>query len=162
MLFSGDRLDARFLLDNGRRRRRSYGLIAIFCQRFAGENNRFIRDISRRRACTARTFLTAVVISTLLAAAIVISAKFTALRRSIFGGRKIASSRTTLRTTTTITAAPASPAAAAAIAVTAPAIILALAIIAIVGATRIVLSRVETRREILRRRSVGIRLTLFA
>jgi len=41
------RVAAELLLDHGSRRRRGCGFFAVLCERFAGENYRFLRDIGR-------------------------------------------------------------------------------------------------------------------
>jgi hypothetical protein len=123
-----DGFDFRFQLDrfafNDRRRGwRGCGLVAIFCERLAGEEDGFLGGIDwsgRTRAALmvgpaiikAALFRATRLKAAWLAAAIFITARFTAarftLRRSVFGGRKIASSaRTTLRATTAPTTATA-------------------------------------------------------
>jgi len=148
-------LRTRFLVDSRDSGWRSYGLVAVLCEGFAGKKNGFFAEIRGRCARIARAFLA---VTALLATAIVIAPKFAALRRSILRGRKISPARAALLTAAAMTAAAAtSPASAAAI--TAPTVILALAVVS--GAARIILSGVKARREILRRRSIGIGLTLF-
>jgi hypothetical protein len=110
--------------------------------------------------------LAAVIVAALLAAiAIIVPAKLTALRRSILGRRKIPPARTALLTAATIAPASAPPApTSTAAAIASTAVMLALAVVSsvIAGTSRIVLSRVETWREILGSRSVGFGLPLFS
>ena|SRR5438552_2828527 len=79
-LFARCGFAAGLLFGNGGSLWRSDGLVAILCERFAGQKNRFFGEICRRRTGTARAFLTTIVITALLAAAIVVAAEFTALR----------------------------------------------------------------------------------
>lgn len=171
--FTDCRLGAGLLFDNGSCSRRSYGLVAILCERFARKKN-LLGDIGRRRARTARAFLTAVVVAALLAAItiVVAAAKLAALRRSILGRRKISPAWTALLAAAPMTApAPAAPTSAAT-AIAAAAVVLALPVIAtivaafrstvIAGTPRVVLSWIEMRRKVLRRGSVRLRLALFS
>jgi hypothetical protein len=108
-------------------------------------------------------------VTALLAAiAIVVAAKFAALRRGIFGRREISPAGSALLTATVMTSATTAPTPAAAAIPSASVMLLALAVIAsfigaiIPGTAGIILSRVEMWREVLRRRSVGFRLALFS
>ena len=154
--------------DNGSRCGRGYRLVAILRQRFAGQKN-FFGAIGRRGTRGARTFLTTVVIASLLATiAIVVVTKFTALRRSILGWRKVPPAGTALWTATAITPATTAPTSAPTAITSASVMLLALAVIATViseimaGTPGVILSWVEVWREVLRRRSIGFRLALFS
>src|SRR6266403_3586636 len=73
----------RLVLNRWRRCRR--GLAAIFCERFAGKNDGLLVGVYRSRGTgAARGVLTPVVVPAWLASAIVVAARFTALRRSVF------------------------------------------------------------------------------
>jgi hypothetical protein len=160
------------LFDNGSGCRRGYDLIAILRKRFAGKKDRFVGDVGRRRARTALTLLSAVVVTALRAAILIAAPKFAALRRSILGRRKISPAGTAFLMAPAITSAASPAPASAAPAIAATAVMLALAVIAAIiaavipailaGTTGIILSWIEARREVLRRGSVGFRLAFFS
>lgn len=81
--FNGGLLFVRFMLNAGNRRGREGRLAAIFCQRFTGKNNLVLGSNGRGRRRGARSIRAPVIVSAGLAAAIVISAGFAALRRSV-------------------------------------------------------------------------------
>ena len=106
--------------------------------------------------------------SLLATIAIVVVTKFTALRRSILGWRKVPPAGTALWTATAITPATTAPTSAPTAITSASVMLLALAVIATViseimaGTPGVILSWVEVWREVLRRRSIGFRLALFS
>ena len=111
--------------------------------------------------------MAATVVALRAAIAIVVAAKLTALRRGILGRGEISPTGTAFPTAAALPPAPPAPASAAAAIASSP-VVLALAVIAavpaaiIAGTPGIILSRVETRREILRSGSVGLGLALFS
>ena len=184
-----DRFDLRlsfnlFVFDYRSGRGSSRRLVAIFCQGFAGEQDRLFGWIDRHRWARAARMLWAAILKSArfgaavfevagLSAAVLVTTGFTtarfALRRSVFGRRKIAACGTTLRTSTA-TASTATPKTSAPTALTtavvaaivasvvAAAITLALTITA--GTRRVVLRWIVMWREILWSGSVRIRLAL--
>ena len=154
----------RFLLKSGSRWRSSR-LAAIFCKGLTGKKD-FTGDVGRRWPRTARTFLAAIVIAFALTSAIIVTAGVTALWRSILGGRQIASSGTTLRTTAAMpsptTASPTAATATITATITTPitAAAIALALTVATGAIGIVLYRIVMKRKVLGSGSVRIGLTL--
>jgi hypothetical protein len=177
-----------FVLDDRRRRSCGRWLVAIFCERFAREQNFFLCGVTRSgRSGIARVLWPPIVEAALLraarlkttrlAAAIFVTAGFTATRLSalrgcVLRGRQVApAARTALwRAATTSPSATPAPstsvaatvaraiAAALTATVTATSEILAWAIIAAVGTRRVVLRGIVVRRKILRCGSVGFRL----
>jgi hypothetical protein len=129
-------------------------------------------ETTRRAAAIFRASLvaTTVVLATVIVTSIVVATGL-ALRRSIFGGRQIASAHArALRAppATTLTSATPSPtsatttvAATVSTTISAAAIILAAAITTACRARRVVLSGIVMGRKILRSGSVRIRLSLF-
>jgi hypothetical protein len=73
-----------FVFDAGNGRKRYGRLAAIFCEGFTGENDFVLGSNGSGRRRWARRFGTAIVVTARLAAAIVVTAGFAALRRSIF------------------------------------------------------------------------------
>src|SRR5713226_897973 len=159
------------MLNTGSRSGRSGRFSAILCQRFARKNDLFLGGIGHGRHKSTRSFLTPIVKTARRTAAILVSAGLAALGRGIFRRRQIARSRAALGAPAARASATASPTAAAAAitasvstaiaaAITASAKILAGTVATAAGG--IVLRGIVTRREVLRRGSIGIRLAFLS
>jgi hypothetical protein len=103
-------------------------------------------------------FRAALIAATVIVAAGIVAARFTALRRSVLGGRQVAAAYGwALRASTAVTSATAAPAPATATITAA----ISTTVATTAGAWRIILSGIVVRREILRGRSVRIWLALL-
>jgi hypothetical protein len=178
----------RFRLDHWRNGR-GHGLATILGERLARQNDGFFRGIDGRGGTgrmllnirrtmiepalrgatwfeTARLagaiFGAALIAATVIVAARIVAARFTALRRSVLGGRQVAAAYGwALRASTAVTSATAAPAPATATITAAISPTIAPTIATTAGPWRIILSGIVVRREILRGRSVRIRLALL-
>jgi hypothetical protein len=173
-----------FRLDHGRRRCRCGGLPTILGQRLAGEKNGFFRDSSGcggtcsfgramveaalRRTARFKTtwrataiFRTSLIAATVIVTARLVPARITALRRSVFGRREIATAnaRTLRRASAAMaspTAAPAAATTAVTTAITAPvSTAITAPVSTTIGATAVALATAGARSVILRGIVVG-------
>jgi hypothetical protein len=169
-----------FRLDHGRRRCRCGGLPTILGQRLAGEKNGFFRDSSGcggtcsfgramveaalRRTARFKTtwrataiFRTSLIAATVIVTARLVPARITALRRSVFGRREIATANArTLRRASAAMASPtAAPAAATTAVTTAVTTAITTPVSTTIGATAVALATAGARSVILRGIVVG-------